>query len=871
MTHVPRLPRRTLSVVSLVTLTLALLTVAAPEGQEDADGLGPPPLYKALIDGVLEPAGRLRDQRMTVDRFEFAFEDGDLYTLTPAGDVPSIVVFLGDGVVTSYPPDGVEHHQLERFLDNDDRLEQSFDRLIFWMTDDVGTRLRALADEHPGRDADDAQDVLDDRRDALLEHELKNPDARLLADLVSRGGATTTPQPRPFFYAELDTDVHGWISIEIEPHEREDVSIARFDRRRNISDVWMAFHALSDFNEDVRATAFDGFPRDPDAAGRFDQGDTDDADDDWNARDLGLAVRPRLPDQERWRRQATVSRTDVDLALNGRGSAKASAALVVEPLMSLTTLRLRISPVLRVTDVRLLPVVPDNPGDVRDLTLLTGTSDDPGEPVHLTGTPVHFVQGVHRRRLDDDAHEPWVTVVLPRQFSPGETFVLELAYEGELLQYFNDGRTYVLKDALSWIPRHLHSRGTPGGRTNLTYRVPEGFRVASGSTLVDERVVDGTRIMRWISETPVTSMSFNFGRFNVTEAEYDGPTEITVYGDRNRRGFAPGNRAKTIADLTGALDTFTDYFGPYPFDSLLVTETPTYNGLAFPGLVLLSFQAFGELHTGEAELFRAHEVAHQWWGIAVEFKDYRDQWLSEGFAEYSAALFALNGLHQEDQFVEMLDAWQRDVLGKIDMGQGLGRHYGFAPAAMRDSDGHESGPLVVGYRLSSSDTPLDYRLLVYEKGAFVLHMLRMMLTDLETEDDARFRDLMRGFVADHRGTPATTDAFEAAVTEAFGEPMDWFFDQWVYGVDVPTYRPDLEVSRSADPEHPFVLRGTIEQGDVPDGFRMPVPILLRFDDRPSIAHHVWVDADTVEVEIPLPAEPAEVEFNYHHGVLADVR
>jgi aminopeptidase N len=529
---------------------------------------------------------------------------------------------------------------------------------------------------------------------------------------------------------------------------------------------------------------------------------------------------------------------------------------------------------LEVTDVRVRTSVPGNPRDVRNVTLLTAASDGPDRPDQpgaLSGEPLHCVRETYERRLDEDLHEAWVTIALPRVFRPGEAFIIELAYEGALIDYGRDGRTYALKDPLNWMPSLADTRGLPGSRTSLTYRVPERFRVASGSTLVEERVVDRTRIMRWVSDEPVRSMSFNLGRFNVTEVESGGPPRVTVYGDRTHRGFAPGSLAKTTSDLITALHTYTDYFGPYPFDSLLVTETSTYNGLAFPGLVLLSFQAFGELHTGEAELFRAHEVAHQWWGIGVDFKDYRDQWLSEGFAHYSAAIYALSGLKKEDQFLEMLDAWRLDVLGEVNFGQGLGKHYGFRPDAIRRSDGHESGPLAVGYRLRTAETPFDYRILVYEKGAFVLHMLRMMLTDLETGDDTRFRDLMRGFATDHRSEAASTDAFEAAVTVALGEPMDWFFDQWVYGVDVPTYRPDLNVSRLIDQDDPFVLHGTIRQEDVPDRFRMSVPILIRFDDRQPIAHRVWVDADTVEVEIPLPAEPSKIEFNYLHGVLATVR
>ena len=146
-----------------------------------------------------------------------------------------------------------------------------------------------------------------------------------------------------------------------------------------------------------------------------------------------------------------------------------------------------------------------------------------------------------------------------------------------------------------------------------------------------------------------------------------------------------------------------------------------------------------------------------------------------------------------------------------------------------------------------------------------------MLVDLHTGDDERFRQLRRGFVSDHLRGAATTAAFEAAAADAVGEPMDWFFDQWVHGVDVPTYRPDLKVTRLIDSADPFVLHGRIVQENVPDGFRMPVPIVVRFEDRQPIAHRVWVDAETVDVEIPLPAEPTAIEFNYHHGVLAHVR
>ena len=277
MTRLVHAPRWSLASMALGTLGVILASAAAPEGQAAPAGLGPPPLYTALVEGELKPAGRIQNQRVTIDRFEFELTNGDLYLLAPLEGNPAIAVLLGDGVVRSYPPDGVEHQQLERFLDDDDFLEEPFDRFIFWFTDDTGLRLRELADGSTGRDTDDAKELLDDRREELVEHQLSNPDGRVLADLLTFEGADSTQETRPYFYAQIDSDDHDWISVEIEPLNREEVQLVRFDRGRKVADYWMGFHALSDYSEEVRGTAFDGFPRDPEVAGKLDDGD----DDDW--------------------------------------------------------------------------------------------------------------------------------------------------------------------------------------------------------------------------------------------------------------------------------------------------------------------------------------------------------------------------------------------------------------------------------------------------------------------------------------------------------------------------------------------------------------------------------------------------------------
>ena len=846
-----------------VLLALSTGTAAgARQDGSDGEGPGPPPLYRELRDAEVSYAGEIRDGRLRVDRFELHLEEGRLYLAPDVGGAVPTAVFVGDGRVRAHPPDAVERHQLERFSGGD-RVDEAFDRLVLWSGGGEAGRLRALAApaRERRRDTERANRLLRDRRKRLLEQRRINPESRILHDRWRRE-AGTLPPGRTYRLVELDSKGHGWLTLLVEPHEPEEVALYRYEHRRGVSDTWMRFDALTDYRPEYADRALEPFAVAPDTpAGGGAAGAA-----------LGLPRRPVDPDGEGWTARARAPRTEVDLALDGDGDARAAAALLIVPIEPTRGVRLQISATLEVTDARWRPGPADRPADAG---LLAADPDaDPADPAGLTGEPLPFAQEHHERTFEDNRFEPWVTVALPRTVAAGEPFVLELAYEGALVDRLRQTRDFVLLDTLDWRPQHADNRTS---RIETTFRVPERYRIASGGTLVDERVEDDTRIQRWTTADPVGSMAFHYGEFEVTEVERPAAPAVSIYADDNHRGFAPGNREKTIADLTGAIELFTEYFGPFPHPSLIVTETETLSGQAFPGLLFLSYQAFGAMRTGEAELFRAHEVAHQWWGAGIDWwRDYRDQWMAEGFSNYAAALYALYGLEDPDQFEAVIDAWRLDVLGEGQVGQGIGlRHYGYRPEALRWSDGHDAGALVLGYRLISTeprfDAGIDHRILVYEKGAYVLHMLRSMLLDWETGGDARFRDLMRGYAVAHLGRVMSTRSFEDAVTAAFGEPMGWFFDQWVYGVDVPTYRVDLDVSPVVDRPAPFLLHGRVRQEDVPDGFRMPVPVRLTFDDRPPLVRHILVDAPEVSVELPLPARPAGIEFNAGHAVLARVR
>ena len=250
---------------ALVAFVLAAGGAAAQDSE--SPGLGPPPVYEQLRETRPEAVGHVRDGRLRIDRFDLELTDGDLYVV-PVGDRTPIAIYRGRGRVRAYPPDGIEHQQIAKILD-ENLLDEEFDRWVFWFTDDLDDRLRALADGTPGREIEKAADLLEDRREALLEHQLINPDSRVLTALW-RDDVALPADARPYFYGAIHGRDNDWFSIEIEPREIEEVRVARYHRRQRLTDVWMGTHVLTDFDRSAVEEAFAGFPRDPEVAGPAD-------------------------------------------------------------------------------------------------------------------------------------------------------------------------------------------------------------------------------------------------------------------------------------------------------------------------------------------------------------------------------------------------------------------------------------------------------------------------------------------------------------------------------------------------------------------------------------------------------------------------
>jgi hypothetical protein len=235
--------------------------------------------------------------------------------------------------------------------------------------------------------------------------------------------------------------------------------------------------------------------------------------------------------------------------------------------------------------------------------------------------------------------------------------------------------------------------------------------------------------------------------------------------------------------------------------------------------------------SGFPEFFLAHELAHQWWGQAVGWKNYHEQWISEGFAQYFSALYAQKA-HGDGTFVEMLRQFRRWAIAESDQ-----------------------GPVYLGYRLGhiKGDQRI-FRALIYNKGAAVLHMLRRLVGD-----EAFFAGLRR-FYQDNRFRKAGTDDLQRAFEEETGRPLGRFFERWIYSSSLPRLRYE---TRAADGE---VVVRFVQQTDAI--FDVPVTVSISYDDGRTTEVVVPVTEKEVVHRIPVDGRVRNVGVNRDSAAVA---
>jgi aminopeptidase N len=260
-------------------------------------------------------------------------------------------------------------------------------------------------------------------------------------------------------------------------------------------------------------------------------------------------------------------------------------------------------------------------------------------------------------------------------------------------------------------------------------------------------------------------------------------------------------------------------------------------------------------------------VAHEWWGHKVGWKTYRDQWLSESLAEYSAMMFVQATVKGGQKYYdEIVSVYESIVLGSLS--GGFSKFNRPWLVEMNPSMRARLGPIGVGYRAGTGDIPAGYQIQAYYKGPLVLHMLRMNLWWRTRSDDV-FVKILRDFAREYSGKDASTADFQKVVEK--DAPGDWsyFFNAWIYDSAIPTLRWSYKIEPNSTGGAKVSV--TVKRSGVPDDCLLAAPVRVEFDGNRSGVFFIPIRQNEQTVTQDLPAVPRNVVFAPDHSLLANIR
>jgi hypothetical protein len=486
-----------------------------------------------------------------------------------------------------------------------------------------------------------------------------------------------------------------------------------------------------------------------------------------------------------------------------------------------------------------------------------------------------FIQG------DDKSTDP-LFAILPDPLASGEEAELTTEYHGDEVLHDAGEKNYYIGARQNWYPDLNGMRDW--AVYDLTYRIPKSRQIVSVGKLVESKADGDFVVHRYTSEQPVRAAGFNYGDFRLIERDDpDSGVKIRVYTNPGQPDFVrqlqallptvhfdPVSMAQdTLADSLNTARVGVLYFGPLPQNDIAVTQQTDWTfGQSWPTLIYIPYMAFLDWVTrAELGLYNAksfveqvtpHEFAHQWWGHRVGSATYRDAWLEEGLAEFTVSLVIEKAQGAE----EFRKYWER------------------ARKIILDTPRHsvcanwEVGPISLGPRLMTEETPQAYNAIVYRKGAFVIHMLRSLLRDpKDANRDHRFIAMMKDFIGTWAGRNPTTRDFQEIVERHVPAPftgdMGWFFRQWIDGTALPKIESTFGVEAVGNGR--YRIHGSVTQSGVPDDFTSMIPLYVEFEKgllaRFGQATITGNRTAPIQGEIPLPKKPVRVVVNPYFELL----
>jgi hypothetical protein len=705
----------------------------------------------------------------------FNLRSGEIYFLTPVEGRYTAAVFIGDGEFSLMPPTENEKNSLKIFT-HEPSITEQFTTLTLRFTDKTFDEIKnssAVKMATSGPQVNRAADLFRENQTLLRKQLRDNGELRALADIYS-------PERPGFFTAFINGKrfsklVYLFNPLGIPEVSPEEVLLLSYGEEDG--GFWTAFHRIDEYQKGTASSSEDH----------------------------------RLVDLTHHEIEGTIK--GAHLSATDRLTFR---ALVPGRIVLLSLYR-----TLRV-----------------------------GRVLDEQGKDLNFIQ----EGKDADAD---FGIIMPQPLEAGKSYTVTVQYDGSDALRDSGGGNFILIPRSTWYPNNGGTQFGDRAIFDMTFRYPKGYTfVGTGAPVGPETKEGGVSVAKWSSGTTELAVAgFNYGRFKKKEiADQDSGYNIEFYANEEvpdelkqiqqaiEQAEAQGAHTMTtlgaisttkmadsaLADAQNATRIYNAFFGRLPYTRIAMTQQPAgFFGQAWPTLVFMPYTAFIDstqrtqllgIRGGTNNFWRyvaPHEIAHQWWGHVVGWDSFRDQWMSEGFAEFSASLYVQYVRNDMTKFIDFWENQRKLILE--------------GNPATKNLKPYTVGPVTQGYRLNNGKTGGVARYLIYPKGAYILHMLRMMMYEAKT-GDARFKEMMRDFIKTNFNKDVSTEDFKNAVEKHMirdmdldrNGRMDWFFNEYVYGTEMPSYRFDYQINSDGS------LSGKITQSGVSSNFAMLVPVYADF-------------------------------------------